>query len=132
MVHRRFRGLNRREAAAVCALLVGYTVVLMIGRAQVDEGDPDWQRWVLAGATIAMALAAVGVLIRAGRRSKELERFVFSESTSLAFFATMLAALTYALLESLVEAPRLTAWSAWAFGMGGWGVISIAMSRSLR
>ena len=41
----------------------------------------------------------------------------------------MLAALTYGLLESIVELPRLTAWATWMFGMGAWLVVSFVVRR---
>ena len=61
----------------------------------------------------------------------ELDRLIVSESTSLAFFATMLAALTYGLLESFIDAPRLTAWTTWMFGMGSWVVLTHVFRRKL-
>lgn len=84
------------------------------------------------GATVAVAVAFLGIGIRAGRRSNELDRFLFSESSSIAFFATMLAVLTYGLLEALVAAPRLSAWTAWMFGMSAWALVTVWLRRSVR
>lgn len=124
--------LHATDLVAIAGLFVAYAILLGIGRATIDEGDPSaWPRWALAGATIAIALAAVGLMIRAGRRTNELDRFLFSESSSVGFFATMLAALTYGLLESVVAAPRLSAWAALMFGMSVWAVTTLALRRSM-
>lgn len=125
--------LTRGELTAFVGLLVAYGIAVAIGRATFDEGDAGgWPRWCLAGVTIGIALAAIGLVIRRGRRTTELDRFVFSESTSIAFFATMLGALTYGLLESVVDAPRLSAWATWMFGMATWAVVSLGLQRSMR
>ncbi len=107
-----------------------YSVLVIAGSVMRDSVGED-SRWMIlvAAATIAAALATMVVVIRAGRRSKELERFLFTEATSIAFFVTMLAALTYGLLESWLELPRLSAWATWSVGMTSWAVLSIAMRR---
>lgn len=126
-------GYSRLEVIALVGLFLAYAILLGIGRATIDEGDPSTgARWALAGATIAVALAAIGLMIRAGRRSNELDRYLFSESSSVGFFATMLAVLTYGLLESLVAAPRLSAWAVWMFGMSVWVMAAIWLRRSVR
>jgi hypothetical protein len=73
----------------------------------------------------------MSVTITYGRKSKELERLIFNEGTSIAFFVTMLSALTYGLLESWVEAPHMSAWATWMVGMGSWGLLSIALRRKV-
>ncbi len=74
-------------------------------------------------------IAAVGAFALAGGvgwffsfrdagRMNELERFLYSESASVAFFATMLATLAYALLESWFALPKLHVF--WVVGFGCW------------
>lgn len=76
--------------------------------------------WVLGGIAIAAAAAGMVLVVQAVRGSQELERLISFESTSIAFFATMIAAVTYALLESWLDLPSLSAWFVFAFGMGSW------------
>lgn len=108
-----------------------YVVLVVVGnlvRRQVGSG-PGAAMWAIAVATIAVAVGVMAVVITRGRREKELERLLFTEGTSLAFFVTMLAILTYGLLESWVEAPRLSTWAWWSVGMGSWFVLSLVLRR---
>ena len=54
------------------------------------------------------------------RAGEGLESHVQTESAALAFLATVLAALTYALLEDFAHAPRLSMWAVWTFGLASW------------
>ena len=123
--------LAPREFALSLAGLATYSVLLVGGRLFVEENDPAWQRGVLAALIIAVALVTVGVLFRSARRTKEVDRVVVAEATSWSFFATMSAALTYGLLESFTNAPRLSMWSVWMFGMTAWVVASRLFARKL-
>ena len=118
---------ERRQLAAVWAL---YVFVVVAGQIAVDAFDLGTTGVaVVVGACIACALLGMGLVIRAVTRSKELERFMSLQSTSLAFFTTMLFALTYALIESWVEVPDLSMWVVWTVGMGSWAAYSIILGR---
>jgi hypothetical protein len=108
-----------------------YAVLVTAGsliRKSIGSG-PSPEMWAIAGGSIAAALGLMALIITRGRKEKELERFLFTESTSLAFFVTMIFAVTYGLLESWVELPRLTAWATWSVGMFSWGLLSTALKR---
>jgi hypothetical protein len=129
---RRVGGWEPVELAIFVGGIAAYTALLLVGRTMVTDGDPTTgQRWFFATGTIVAALLSVGVAIRRARRTDELDRLIVSESTSLAFFATMLAVLTYGLLESFIDAPRLTAWNTWMFGMSSWIVLTFVFRRKL-
>jgi len=123
--------LAPREFALSVAGLATYSVLLVGGRLVVQANDPAWQRGLLAALIIAVALATVGVLFRSARRTREVDRAVVAEATSWSFFATMAAVLTYGLLESFTNAPRLSMWSVWMFGMTGWALSSVLFRRKL-
>ena len=50
---------SRREQAVFAGGLAVYGIALAIGRASVDDGDPDWRRWVVVAVAIAAALRVV-------------------------------------------------------------------------
>jgi hypothetical protein len=112
-------------------LFIGVYVVLA-GVGSVLQGlepKPKAALIVVSVGTVAAVVGAMVVAIRGGRRSRELERFLFSESTSIAFFVTMLGAVTYALLEAWLDAPKLSMWLVWSFGMLSWIVASSVFKR---
>ena len=85
--------------------------------------------WVLAAVTAAAGLVSIGLIVRTAQRSKELERVLSLEATSLAFFTTLAAIIFYALLEYWVGAPKLSMWWAWGFASGSWILFSIIVGR---
>jgi hypothetical protein len=128
---------------SVCGLLAGFlsrqigltffaVYVALVGVGSIIQGFHPRPKGALIGiaiATIGTALAGLGFFIRAGRRSTELERLLFAESTSTAFFVTMLFALTWSLLEAWIDAPKLSMWVVWSVGMFSWGVLSGVFKR---
>ena len=129
----RLRGRRRFRAAfrdrfwllmGVYVLSVGVGTVL-----QVQDPKPKAALVAVAIGTIAAAVGAMIVRIRSGRRSRELERLLFSESSSIAFFVTVLGAVSYALLETWIDAPRVSMWFVWSFGMVAWGIASAIFRR---
>jgi hypothetical protein len=104
-------------------LVVFAPFFLLIGVASafdVGEASPRWIPALIAAGMVLSGGGAVLSVLVAARKSKELDRLLLSESTSVAFFLTMLASLTYALLESWVDAPPLSLWNVWTFGMLTW------------
>jgi hypothetical protein len=63
------------------------------------------------------------------RRKDGVERQVFLQSTSLAFFITVLGAISYALFEVFAEAPKLSMWLVWSWGMAAWGIGSAVIAK---
>lgn len=120
------RGFAIGMAAYVLLVVVG---VLVLG-AVADP--PPWLGSLLAAGPVAAIVAALGSQ-RRGLRSREgVERAVLVEATSLAFYATALAAVTYGFLEAWAEAPKLSAWWVWAFAMASWGAASFQVRRAYR
>jgi hypothetical protein len=78
--------------------------------------------------------AVAGVLgqRREIRAREGVERAVLIEATSLAFYVTAFAALTYGFLEAWAGAPRLSMFVVYIVAMAAWGVISIPMYRRYR
>jgi hypothetical protein len=75
---------------------------------------------VFAVAGSAALVVAMGLAYQAAAGREGIDREVLFRSASFAFVATLLAAVTYALLESLAGAPRLSMWAVWTFGMLTW------------
>jgi hypothetical protein len=107
-----------------------YLVTVMIGsRLASLDPRPDNALIAVAAGSVIAAVGFIAATMRRGRQSTELERMLFAESTSLAFFVTMSGAVTYGLLEAWVDAPKLSMWIVWSVGMGAWLVLSIVLNR---
>lgn len=96
-------------------------IVLLI--ALDDEPGPLDGTW---GEAVFVALAAACLSIAVLRTARDLwrtegvERRVLLESTSVAFFATILGVSTYAMAEVLSDAPTLPMWAVGAFALFSW------------
>ena len=89
----------------------------------------EWLLWAVAAATILAGLMFMGAVVRAVRSETELERLVSTDATSIAFFVTMIAALTYGLMETYLDLPTVSMWIVWSVGMFTWAVASIVIRR---
>jgi hypothetical protein len=119
-----------RSRSALVVTWIAYVLLIAAGAVVRGSGHPArWTLWAIAGATIAAALTGMALVIRELGREKELERAISLEATSLAFLATMIGAVTYALLEVWVKAPHVSMWWVWGFGMGAWVLFSIVLGR---
>jgi hypothetical protein len=109
----------------------GVYVLLVAVGATLSAGSsrPGGPIIAIAIGTLAAAVGVVVSLFAMGRRMKELERLLFSEATSMAFFITMLGAITYGLLEVWVDAPAISMWTVWMLGMGSWAVLSLVLRK---
>jgi hypothetical protein len=107
-----------------------YIVLVGIGSVlQRQEPRPNGALIGIAVGTIVASVAGVFFTVRAGRAKRELDRMLFTEATSVAFFVTMMSSLGYALLEVWIDAPRLSMWFVWTVGMGAWIVTSTIFRR---
>jgi hypothetical protein len=71
--------------------------------------------------------------VRWVRRREGLERVVFHEAASLAFFVTMLSALSYGFLQAWTGVQgSLSGFYVYAFGMAAWAIISALVARRYR
>ena len=109
---------------------IGYIGFVLVGGSLNNrEGRPTAALVVIAIGSIVSATVSLGSLIRRARKSRELDRVLFTEATSIAFAVTMLAVLTYGLLEAFVDAPRLSMWSVWTVGMSSWAIASLVFRK---
>jgi hypothetical protein len=121
-------GVRRRNrilvAMGVYSLFAGTGVFL----AHNVHPDPI-VLWIVAGLTAASAAVALVFAAIAGLREKELDRLIFSNASAIAFFAMMLVALTYALLDNWLRVPALSPW--WIVGTGAltWVAVFIGLQR---
>ena len=106
-----------------------YIAATDIGIGVRELGNVRWAIWIVAAATIAAGLIFMRSVVRYVRSEKELEKVISTDATSIAFFAVMLSALTYALLETYLDLPRVSMWLVWSFGMGTWAVMSFVVRR---
>lgn len=88
-----------------------------------------WVGAVRALGLVLVLCAAVGVLLYLARGMKELERFLFTEATSVAFFLTLAAAGAYAALEAFLDAPKVSLGWLPLVGLALWGLTSALFSR---
>jgi hypothetical protein len=84
-----------------------------------------------AAVAAVILVAVVGSLARNVARIDGLDREVLLRSAAFAFFATALSAATYALFEAFDNAPRLSMWVVWTFGMLTWAVSTAVVKARL-
>jgi len=116
------------------ALGMGAYGVLVVAAASIVEVT-DPARWVailLALPPLAAVVYALAVQARGIRRGEGIERSAYVESSSIAFVATMLSILTYGFLESWADAPKLSAFWFWFYGMALWWLVGALWKRGYR
>ena len=93
------------------------------------EPDPSSIGVLRAISVVAVLAVILGFLLIAGRRHVELDRLLFTEATSVAFFATLVVAGGYAALETHADLPRLS--FAWVpvIGLVIWGISALVFKR---
>lgn len=110
------------ESGRFFLYLFTYGAIVLLVALDDEEGPLDGT-W---GEPIFVALAAACLslaVIRSARdlwRTEGVERRVLLESTSVAFFATVLAVATYAMAEVLSDAPAVPMWTVGAFALSAW------------
>jgi hypothetical protein len=70
--------------------------------------------------------------MRVGRSTKELDRLIFSEASSIAFFAVMLAVITLGLVDSWLGYRAPSPWIFAAIGGGSWVLARLALLKRYR
>lgn len=130
-----FAALARESTASsgrMLAYVAGYIVLVFLVAAAPGSGP----RRESGGLGILVAAAAGALLAatlvdgaRFHLRREGVERDVFFQSTSVAFFATVIAAVWYALFEVFADAPELSMWTVWSFGMLAWAMASAVLRR---
>jgi hypothetical protein len=114
--------------------MTAYTVLLLIAVVVLNAIEHPPLVLTVLLALIPPCAAVAGVLgqRREIRSWEGVERAVLTEATSLAFYVTAFAALTYGFLEAWAGAPRLSMFIVYIVAMGAWGLISFPMYRRYR
>lgn len=121
--------LRRRD------MLIGAAGVVLVPTAiggvafHFYEEPPFWVESLRALGLVLVLCAAVGALLYLARGLKELERLLFTEATSVAFFLTLVAAGAYAALEAFLDAPKVSLGWLPLVGLALWGLTSALFSR---
>jgi hypothetical protein len=119
------RPMNLVGGFALAAYITG-------GAAHREWPDTRWIVWTTAAVVLALVLVSMTYGVRAVRASKEFERFVNTEATSLAFFVVTISAGAYGLLESYLDLPELPANVIFLFAMCTWSFLKYAVERRLQ
>jgi hypothetical protein len=114
--------------------MVAYVLLVVLGVEVLSHvKPPEWARVVLVAAPPLAAIFAIASQVRWVRRREGLERVVFHEAASLAFFVTVLSALWYGFLQAWAGVPQsFSGFYVYAFGMAAWIVISAVVARRYR
>jgi Na+/citrate or Na+/malate symporter len=97
-----------------------------------SEPDPGWTGPMRATTVVLLLALLLGALVIFGRKYAELERVLFTEATSVAFFATLFVAGGYAALERQAGLPRVSfAWIP-VIGLAVWGATVVVLGRRFR
>jgi hypothetical protein len=97
-----------RERMLVGVLVLNVPMLVGAGVIRVADENPPWAK-PLRDVGLALAIAACLFASAAyGRRKRELEKAVFDESVSVAFFVTIVLAAAYGILQSVFDLPELS------------------------
>lgn len=121
--------LLRRDfiEAAIGLSIVPTTIGTAVQR--FADPDPPWTDPVRAAGTMLLLVVVLVSVLTSARRVRELERLLFTEATSIAFFVTVIGATAYAGLQALLDVPRLSfAWVS-LFGFAVWGIAALLLRR---
>ncbi|HUP84490.1 MAG TPA: hypothetical protein VM143_02375 [Acidimicrobiales bacterium] len=120
------------RAGRMFVYVAGYILlVFLVWMAPASGQRKDSGLAGLVVATVASGLIIATVVdgARLQRRMGGVERQIFLQSTSLAFFVTVLGAVAYALFEVFLDAPKLSMWLLWSWGMAAWGIGSAVIAK---
>lgn len=93
---------------------------------------PQWLSFVFVGLAIAAASYAIFSLRRSVKNTEGVENHVYTESTALAFWMVMLAALAWFFLEVFADLPHISAIWTWVYGFVVWSILYAVESHRLR
>lgn len=120
------------QAGRMFVYVAGYIVlVFLVWMAPASGPRQDSGVAGVVVATVASGLIIATIVdgARLQRRKDGVERQIFLQSTSLAFFITVLGAVVYALFEVFIDAPKLSMWLLWVWGMSAWGIASAVIAK---
>jgi small basic protein len=126
------QALARPGTRGLLAGMVVAGIAIGLGIGLLDRVEvPEWAKILLAIVPAFTLSAALVSRLRGVFTSEGVERTIWVEASASAFFATILAALTWASLESWAGAPKLSMWAVWLFGFGVWAVLAVILRRRL-
>ncbi|MFG1996256.1 hypothetical protein ACGFJ7_40400 [Actinoplanes sp. NPDC048988] len=116
--------LTRTEAVAVWAGSATWVAGIAgaVARTLIAEEAEGWVAAAVAGVAAVGFLVVALVVGRAALRREGVERTVAVESSALAFWATVGAALTYSIVDSFADVPALKGPWVLLFGLLAWTV----------
>lgn len=120
------------QAGRMFVYIAGYILLVFLvamAPASGQRKDSGVAGAVVATLAAALIIATIVDGARLQRRKDGVERQIFLQSTSLAFFITVLGAVAYALFEVFVDAPKLSMWLLWSWGMAAWGIGSAVIAK---
>jgi hypothetical protein len=114
------------EISFALALVPAYTA--STAKAFIDP-DPSWLGVLRAISYFLLITLAMTVAMKYAKGVRELDRVLFTEATSTAFFVTLAGAGAYSIAQRWLDAPALPLAAVSAFGLVAWGVIAFLLSR---
>lgn len=97
-----------RNLLATALIVLNTPVIVAAQVIRFVEPDPTWARPLRTlGLGLVIAVSLVASFVYA-RHKRELEQRLFLDATSFAFFATIVAASVYGILDAAFDVPRLS------------------------
>ena len=117
-----FLGVRFVQGRMKAIFFVGgvYCAATVVGLVLSSRHGPRWTLEAIAGVVVVAAVSALGLAVLAGRQTKELDRLIFSEASSIAFFAMMIAIVTVALVDTWLNYHAPSLWVFAAIGGLSW------------
>jgi hypothetical protein len=114
--------------------MAAYFVLAVIGIVVVATIDDPPIAVAVVAALLPAGAAAYALVgqFRSMRSQEGVERLVYTDSAAIAFFVILLSALAWFFLEALADAPHLSAFATWIYGVVVWVGIYVVLGRRYR
>ncbi len=124
-------GFSLYRRAWLGVLSVVTLIPLVVGTAANRSAGHTllWAQALRAASVVLIFSLAIGTALFYARRFRELERLLFAEATSAAFFVTVIGAAAYGLIAQYMNLPRLSLVWVSVFGLFSWVVLSWIFGR---
>lgn len=120
--------LRQRSRLGVAISVALVPLAVGTGAVRLLDPNPSWAQALRALGLVLVISMVLGGALWFARRLRELERLLFTEATSAAFFVTVIVAGGYGALQAFLDAPRLSYGWLPVFGLVVWA-LSAAMFR---
>lgn len=118
---------RRRRALILASLLVSYMAFVVFS--ELGGSASSWGPTVGVAIVFATLVWTTVRRLRFGRRSTELDRLIFSEATTLAFYVLMIGVITYWFIDGLTDLPSLDPTVVFTVGVLAQLVFTVVMRR---